>query len=363
MTGSPAAAPLGTGAEGDSKVTPEIAAEAAVWVARLHGPSRTRQMEQEFRAWQASSPAHREAFERCTDVWQDVPRIGLAAAYEALAAERAAAAPAPKVRREAAWRWITASAVAGAAALCAVLVLYWHGENAYSTHVGEQRLVVLDDGSRMLLNTDTRLRVDFATAQRTVEVSRGEAFFEVAKDARRPFVVRVAGSEVVAVGTAFSVRYAPGPHAVDELTVTLVEGQVNVRPAGHPAGNALAPPRPVLMKAGDRLLLDRPSPQAASPEAASPVAERVDRPNVERLMAWQRSEAVFDNTLLPEAVAEMNRYNRTPFVLLDGLGSAGLHVSGLYRTSDIAGFANAVANLNGLRVREEAGRLVIAKPR
>jgi len=348
---------MGTGAEGDSKVTPEIAAEAAVWVARLHGPSRTRQMEQEFRAWQASSPAHREAFERCTDVWQDIPRIGLATAYEALAAERAAAGPAPPVRRQAAWRWITASAVAGAAAVCAVLVLYWHGENAYSTHVGEQRLVVLDDGSRMLLNTDTRLRVDFAAAQRTVEVSRGEAFFEVAKDARRPFVVRVAGSEVVAVGTAFSVRYAPGPHAVDELTVTLVEGHVNVRPAGHPARDALAPPRPVLMEAGDRLQLDRPS-----PEAAAPVAERVDRPNVERLMAWRRSEAVFDNTPLAEAVAEMNRYNRTTIVLLDGLGSAGLRVSGLYRTDDIAGFVHAVSDLQGLKVREEPGRLVIAKP-
>jgi transmembrane sensor len=357
MTGSPAAAPKGAGAEGGPKVTPEIAAEAAVWVARLHGPSRARQMEQEFRVWQASSPAHREAFERCTDVWEDIPRIGLATAYEALASERAASATSSRGRREAAWRWIAASAVAGAMAVGAVLVLHWRGENAYGTNVGEQRLVVLEDGSRMLLNTDTQLRVDFAPAQRTVVVRRGEAFFEVAKDARRPFVVRIAGSEVVAVGTAFSVRYAPASHAADELAVTLVEGQVNVRPAGHDAGDALAPEHPVSMKAGERLLLDRPS-----RDAASRVVVRLDRPDVERVTAWKRSETIFDDTSLADAVAEMNRYNRTPIVLLDGLASGGLRVSGLYRTGDSAGFANAVAALHGLSLHEQAGRLELTKP-
>jgi transmembrane sensor len=357
MTGSPAAAPKETGAEGRPKVTPEIAAEAAVWIARLHGPSRTRRMEREFRVWQASSPAHREAFERCTDVWQDVPRVGLATAYEGLASERAASVRSRSGMREAARRWIIASAVAGAVAVGAVLVLHWHDENAYRTKVGEQRLVVLEDGSRMLLNTDTRLHVDFASAQRTVDVSRGEAFFEVSKDPRRPFVVRIAGSEVVAVGTAFSVRYAPVSHAADELAVTLVEGQVKVRPARGKAGDALAPPQPVLMKAGDRLLLDR-----QPGRAVSQVVARLDRPDVGRVLAWKRNETVFDDTSLADAVAEMNRYNRTPIVLLDGLESAGLRVSGLFRTSDSTGFANAIAALHGLNVREQGGRLELTKP-
>lgn len=357
MKGSPAAAPIGTGAEGRPKVTPQIGAEAAVWVARLHGPSRTKKMEREFRAWQASSAAHREAFERCTDAWEDVPRIGLATAYESLASQRTAPARSSGDRREAAWRWATASAVAGAVAVAAVLVLYWRGENEYDTNVGEQRLVVLEDGSRVLLNTDTQFRVDFTSAQRTVEVRSGEAFFEVTKDARRPFVVRIAGSEVVAVGTAFSVRYAPVLHAAGELTVTLVEGRVNVRPAVGKASDALAPEHPVSMKAGDRLQLDRPSPDAASEVVAS-----LDRPDVDRVMAWKRSETIFDDTSLTDAVAEMNRYNRTPIVLLDGLASANLRVSGLYRTSDSAGFANAVANLHGLSLREQAGRLELTKP-
>jgi len=356
MTDSAAAAPNGANAEGRRQVTQQIAAEAAVWLARLHGPSRTRQMEQAFLAWQASSAAHREAVERCTDVWQDVPRIGLEAAYSGGASQRPAEAAVRGGWREAARRWVTTSVVAIAVAACAVFVVHWRGENAYSTKVGEQRLVVLEDGSRVLLNTDTRLRVDLSAAQRTVNVSRGEAFFEVAKDASRPFVVRIAGSEVVAVGTAFSVRYAPAARAGDELTVTLVEGRVNVRPAGrHP--DAIAPNRPVAMNAGDRLMLDRP-PRA--PAAA--VVARVDHPDVERVLAWKRSEAVFDGTPLADAVAEMNRYNRTPIVLLDGLGSSDLRVSGLYHTSDSAGFAGAVAALHGLTLRSEAGRLELTKP-
>jgi len=359
MTGAPAAAPPGAGAPGRHPVSPEIAAEAAVWIARLHGPGRGRRMEQEFRAWQAASPAHREAFERCTDVWQDVPRIGLATAYRAAASGQAAAAPAAADRRAAAWRWITASAVAGTLAVATVLVLHWRGENAYGTNVGEQRLVVLQDGSRVLLNTDTQLRVDLAARQRSVTVSRGEAYFEVAKDARRPFVVRVAGSEVVAVGTAFAVRYAPVPRADDQLAVTLVEGQVTVRPAGGRAGAALAPEHPVAMQAGDRLLLDRP---VRDPAATAPVVARVDRPDVDRVLAWQHSETVFDDTALPDAVAEMNRYNRTTIVLLDGLDAADLRVSGQYRTSDTAGFARAVAALHGLQLREQPGRLELAKP-
>ena len=258
MTRAPAAPAGGPGAGGRPAVAPEVAAEAAVWIARLHGPSRTPQMEQEFRAWQAGSLERREAFERCTDVWQDVARIGVVAAYQAVAAGRAESERSSSSRRGAARRWGVAGAVVVTVAVDLVVALNWFGEATYNTSIGEQRLVVLQDGSRVLLNTDTEVRVDLGSTQRTVEVGRGEAFFEVAKDARRPFVVHIAGSEVVAVGTAFSVRYARMAHARDELAVTLVEGQVKVRPAGHLYSAALAPAQPVLMRAGERLrgLLD-----------------------------------------------------------------------------------------------------------
>jgi transmembrane sensor len=167
-------------------MNPQIAAEAAAWIAHMHGPNRTEETERDLLKWQALSSVHREAFEWCTDVWQDVARISNASALlgelpEGITAAwpgRKPRAPAPRARKYAA-----ALALVGVIALA--LFLRPPGETAYRTAVGEQRHIELEDGSRMFMNTDTRLRVTFNPTQRTIEVSSGEVFFEVAKDARR----------------------------------------------------------------------------------------------------------------------------------------------------------------------------------
>ncbi|MDC6167778.1 hypothetical protein [Paucibacter sp. XJ19-41] len=79
---------------------------------------------------------------------------------------------------------------------------------------------------------------------------------------------------------------------------------------------------------------------------------------MDQVLAWKRGEAVFDNASLLEAVAEMNRYSQTP-VSVDAR-AADLRVSGLFKTGDSAGFAQAVANLHGLAVQEHADRLELA---
>lgn len=334
----------------DCRVTPEIAAEAALWVARLHGPDRSPAMDAEFRSWQARSPVHREAFGRCTETWQDVSRISLATAFETIATQR------PRSDRQGVRgltrRMAAAAALATVLAGGVMLAEHWREQGLYRTAVGEQRLIVLDDGTRMLLNTNTQVRVDYGSALRAVEVGSGEALFEVAKEVRRPFVVRVAGSEVVAVGTAFSVRFIDGADGGDALAVTLIEGQVNVRPATQGRDTGLASEQAMVLRPGDRLQLDRQARTLGSAQQRG-----LDRPNVDQVLAWKRREAVFQEASLPEAVAEMNRYSRTPVVLLDGLADSGLHVSGLFRTGDSAGFARAVAALHGLTLLEANGRL------
>ncbi len=338
------------------RVTPEIAAEASVWIARLHGPDRSLQMERECLAWQARSAVHRLAFERCTEVWEGVPGVRLADAY-ATASSRgpAVSAAARPIRSRRALVMALGVVVAGGGLWGWNL---WRDAGTYATAVGEQRLVVLDDGTRMSLNTDTRARVNFGATQRTVTVQDGEALFEVAKDAKRPFIVRVAGSEVVAVGTVFSVRLgAGGTGAVDRLAITLIEGQVTVRAAPGVGANEISPARPLPMQAGERMRLGK-SPSTPNGSAS----EQVDKPNIEQLVAWKRSEAIFDDVSLADAVTEMNRYNRTPIVLVGSSSLAQLRVSGLYRTGDSAGFARAVAALHGLVARERAGRLELAAP-
>jgi transmembrane sensor len=330
-------------------VPKDVAAEAAVWITRLHGGHRTPQMEQECRAWQARSAAHRLAFERCTDTWEEAACLTLAGYATATAAREGPSSR--TAARSLPWR---SSLTISLALVASLLALHpWPTGDAYDTGIGEQRFVVLQDGTRLSMNTFTRIRVDFAASQRTVKVERGEALFEVAKDPSRPFAVQVAGTEVVATGTAFLVQASseskPGDQA---LAVTLVEGQVVVRSA---AGEGRRLDRPLVMVPGQRLRLSR-SADTDRPATAT----RVDRPQMDQVLAWRRGEARFDNVSLREAVDEMNRYDRVPIVVA---GTAGeKRVSGMVKTGDNASFAEAMASLHGLVVRKHGDRLELVQP-
>jgi len=332
-------------------VTRKIAAEAATWIARLHGPSRSPEMEQGLREWLSRSAAHRHAFEKCTDVWQEVAGVSVADVYAGAAARSLNAALADE-RWWARMRWPLVGFMALLIAAAAFAAHRWWGVDVYATKVGEQQLVVLEDGTRISLNTDTQVRVDIDSDLRSVRVEGGEAIFEVAKDPNRPFVVRAADSEVLAIGTLFTVRL-PGRSSErrdEPLAVTLIEGQISVRSVAGEAGNGMVLLTPVTMKAGERLVLGK----TRGPSIAAAV-QHLDRPQLDQLVAWKRGEVVFDNVSLPEAVTEMNRYTRTPMVLIGD--SSALRVSGLYQTSDSSGFARAVASLHGLQILERAGRL------
>ncbi len=314
----------------------QIAAEAAVWVSRLHGPQRSAQMEHEWREWQSRSDAHRLAFERCTATWEDVRGVSLSASY-------ATATPTSRGSQAVGWPrrrpWLPA--VAAAAVVIVSLGALFSMPGGVSTGVGERRVVVLDDGSRVSLNTDTRVRVEFSTAQRAVSLERGEALFEVARDTRRPFVVRAAGNEVMAIGTVFSVR-----RTGEALAVTLLEGQVAVRPASADAKDASS--RQVLIQPGERLSLSRTTPA------------RVDKPRIDQITAWRRGEASFDNVSLRDAIAEMNRYSRVPIVLVDE-ALAARRISGVFLTGDNLAFAQAVAALYALSLNDQQASIALAQ--
>ena len=338
-------------------VSPDIAAEAAVWVARLHGPDRSRAMERECLAWQARSDTHRLAFERCTDTWLDVGRVTLS---DYVAAARRPAAPIGRARPI---RWALALALALVVAAGLGVLQPWRRIDTYATAVGEQRLLVLKDGTKLSLNTATRVRVEIGSKQRYVALEDGEALFEVAKEAERPFVVEAGGSEVIALGTVFSVRVTSDvKRDSGMLAVTLVEGQVRVqapRGRGTNSTSTEQPVQPLLMLPGDRVRLGGLAKSVSNRE----LTVNRDRPRIDQVLAWKRNEAVFDDVPLSEAVAEMNRYSRTPIVLVDGASASvrKARVSGLFRTGDNLAFAHAVAELHGLVARKKEGRLELSE--
>jgi transmembrane sensor len=306
-------------------------------------------MELQCLAWQARSAAHRLAFERCTEVWMEVPNAARAAGYVL-----------PPTRRKARPLALVSLMSLGVLVAGAVLAGAWLAIHAmplgteYRTAIGEAQTVVLADGTRMHLNTDTRLSVAFSPGRRSVDVARGEVAFDVAKDAARPFVVRAAGSEVQALGTSFTVRLATaGQAAAPVLSVTLLEGQVAVRPAAEAQLPTGTPTPAVILHPGERVQIGQASAGAVSLQQLSSAA-------LDQATAWKRHQVVFDKTSLPDAIAEMNRYSTTPLVLSDPDALSQLQISGSYPTGDNAGFARAVAAVHGLVVHERPERLELA---
>ncbi|HEY0623563.1 FecR family protein [Sphingomonas sp.] len=298
-------------------------AEASAWLARLHGPQGSN-AEGALQDWLKADPAHQEAFERATELWEILPG---AAAFDA-------EPPRPVSRRFVPLAIAASLAVlAGAGAMTALL----NQPLTFDTRTGEQRMATLDDGSRIALNTDSRLTVKFDRDERQVSLDRGEAMFDVTHDAARPFVVRAGDERIKALGTSFVVR-----REGDRVRVTLLSGKVEVVRMGE------RPRLLAVLAPGERV--------SAAPDAV-PV---LDRPALESITAWRRGELRFRDTPLSEAVAEVNRYGRQRVIVNDAR-LAALPISGVFATDDPAEFAAAVAQLHGLRVQRE-GEAVLLTP-
>lgn len=302
-------------------------AEAAAWLARLRGPRRTEATERGLRAWLATDPAHAAAFSRATEVWDLIGGAG-AQLDRSLGSRRTGMA-----------RW--PMAMAAGLALVACLIgggVLFTGGPAYRTQVGEQQSVILSDGTRLTLNTDSRVRVRYSAGLRRVELDQGEAMFEVAKNPARPFVVVAAGDEVRALGTVFVVRRDQA-----RLAVTLVEGRVSVSEPGKAGRRVLA-----VLTPGQRLTV--------RPEAGS----GIDHPRIEAVTAWRRGQVMFDDVSLLDAAEELNRYGGRRIVVGDpSLGA--MKISGVFSTSDPGAFAAAAAQLLDLSVRSDDGRVVLER--
>jgi transmembrane sensor len=312
---------------------PGLITQAAAWVARLHGPLRSPAVETGLRAWLQEHPDHGRALELVTESWDEVAAFRGTANVEVLL-------PGDGGRRRA-LPYGLAAVAALALLIGALLVLLRPGE--FSTGVAEQRVIVLQDGSRVSLNASTRVRVRYNTARRQVVLESGEAYFEVAKNAAWPFVVTAGPRQVTALGTAFLVR-----RDVRQVAVTLVEGRVAVTlnaPVAHRAEHAVAPE--TVLVPGERATF-----------VADQLAPEVDHPAVEAVTAWQRGKVPIDNLTLADAVAEMNRYSTVPLVV-QRPEAAQLRVSGIFRAGDSESFANAVAESYGLEVERQPDQIVL----
>ena len=327
-----------------------VAAEAADWYARLRAENVSEMDAARFRAWIAADPTHRREFEAIDDFWDDLEAIGgtpeVLRERGTIARRRAAAT---RKDGRAGRRGVGAAAAALLLVIGVVAWLYGGRAERYVTGIGEQRIVILSDGSVITLNTATDIRLHFSPDRRGVELISGQANFEVAKDAARPFIVTAGNRSVRAVGTQFDV-FKSG----DQVTVTLIEGRVAVTPAD--ASPALAPqlsstkPEEIVLTAGEQL--------SYGLKSAPTTPRDADIPRVE---AWRARRLDFSDTPLQEAIAEANRYSRVQIVL-EAPAYKDARISGRFEAGRNDLFAEGLEGYFHFQVERPEDERIVLRP-
>lgn len=338
--------------------------EASEWLARLdRGLSADE--ERALRAWLKQSNDHQEALLRLASLWD---RMGSLALLSELF-------PRPAPQRKSPRRYYAAAA---AAALFAVLILttwqltgpgpvqfsrWWQPDDdvvaivdgVYETAVGQQTTVTLPDGSVLLLNTNSLIKVVYSDKQRLLILERGEMNIEVAHDAERPLSVMAGQKIVQAVGTAFNVQIIND----GEVELIVTEGKVLVAERGDIRGDVAAkadsdpiktlPERSTVVSKGERVVLS----------ASEEVIAKVSDSDISAQLSWRQGNLVFRGETLAEAVVELSRYTPVKFELADPR-LRDIRIGGRFKAGDVDGLlATLKENFNIDYERPDAERVLL----
>jgi len=333
------------------KSAADIEQTAAEWLVRREGDGWSDADQAAFDHWVAEEAAHRIAVIRLETVWRKAGRLRVSALRsgeaEASGSVRASTSSArtevgdgavDNARR----RWLWPAAIAASLALASVPIYRnLTAAETYATAVGGFQRFPLADGSRIDLNTNSRLDVAYTKAVRRLDLERGEAFFKVAKNPARPFVVHAGAWRVTAVGTAFTVKLRGG-----DIDVVVTEGRVRIDPPA--TGGASA--RPIFASAG----------QAATATGAAPIVRPLSAAAIDMALSWRDGLLIFEGRPLGEVAAEFNRYNQVQLVV--DPSATGVIVDGSFRATNVEGFLRLLRQgFDVQSVRDGPGELLLKK--
>lgn len=320
----------------ENRKTPR--AGAAYWLNHRRSGDMTAEDMRAFQVWLDRDPANRAAYEELERMWG-----ALGAAIDDPQIMAAREEDARRVGRRVRLRW--AAVAAGVVALVGGFVAVdrdlplprlpadqraafseqvAHGPTEFRTSIGQRTTVTLPDHSTVTLDTDSVLRVLDSADERLVSLDKGRAFFKVAKDHRRPFVVLADGHRIRALGTAFDVQVGP-----DKFQVTLVEGRVKVETPSPKRPDAVT----AELRPGQRLAVIEDAPKLVQVDLRTETS-------------WHTGRLTFVRDPLSEAVEEMNRYSDKKIVFRDGK-IPDKSIIGVFRAGDVDRFARAV-EMDGL---------------
>lgn len=326
--------------------------QALEWFVRRRDQGLDAQEEQRFQAWLAADPANGKAFESWQAEWAGfdaIPAEMTALLQRNLAYDQAMAAASAAGRARAAApahnparRRILAPALA--AAVVAVTggagFLAWQATPTYTQSLasqrGQQREAMLPDGTRLRLDTATRVEVRYYRQRREVRLLEGQALFTVSANPEQPFDVLAGHTRVTVVGTRFSVRYTPEIAGQDGVRVAVEEGRVRVARAD--AQDA------VMLSTGQQVVSDG----AGVPGTVRPVAAADVAP-------WRNQRVIFDGMRLDQALAELGRYRDVPLVIRDP-AVAALRVTGVFDPLDITTFQQVLPSSLPVRLQASGAK-------
>jgi transmembrane sensor len=342
----------------------QILEEASTWFVELSEGHLADKVREQFSDWLRASPEHVRAYLQISALWEDAPLLGKGAEdVEALIARTRAAGNVVRVGKDRqpssvkSRRFMTPlrSALAAGLVLVAIGITFWlQQRGVYETAIGEERSLTLADGSTIELNAQSRVRVHFTAAERSIDLLEGQVLFHVTHDAARPFIVHSGAASVRAVGTQFDVDRRSG-----ETVVTVVEGRVAVLPdllLQPMSANAVDSSAPsisapdfvrtgpggaggILLTAGEQVTLTA---QATS---------RPTRTDVAAAIAWTQRKLVFAASPLTQVADEYNRYHLKRIVISDRRLASFL-VSGVFSATDSRAFVAFLRAQPNLTVKE-----------
>ena len=332
-----------------------ISEQAARWWVLFNEPGAQLPEQREFAEWVARSPERVEAYLRVARLHQalgsgDV-RWPTTSAEELIREAKASNGEVRQLpyrvrgqinqsRRPRVWLQVAAGLLLAFASTWYVL----SRPQQFQTKLGEQRSVMLADGSRITLNTASKVEVDLHKGSRRIRLVEGEALFEVAHEPNRPFDVRVGDVTLRAVGTQFDVDLR-----LRSTTVTVVEGRVAVDAGGGGRGGAgaaagaevVSGAGAQVLEAGDRLVIR--GSVAGVPQHGV---------NLAAALSWTQHQLVFEKRPVGEVAEEFNRYNRRHITINDA-GLRMQEVTGMFQSNDPDSFVSFLSGIPGVRVSDD----------
>lgn len=345
------------------KADDSIQRQAAEWVARVYSGNASQADEDALEHWLAGDPKHRAEYFHMLEVWDSVGAEAVTAAAETKRSRASIITQAS---------WFRPSMAAAALLMVSLLgINFMGGSNigagigarpapvvAYSTAVGETEELVLGDGSTVTLNTDTKLFVDFSGNIRRAILDSGEAFFDVASDPGRPFVVTAGSQSVTVLGTRFNVQ-----RKGVKLTVAVVEGKVAVHENLEPekleenAISLLTMPESEQAAEIQHYLLEAGS--VGTFEKSADLVGAVEVADAESHQSWRQGVLRFSNQSLGSVVDELSRYTELNFVITDS-DAAAMNISGVFHHDDLDGVLAGLEAMLPISVSRHDDQILIA---